>query len=246
MRERPEWYQAVRLAARRAALADDQARAQRKPPFAYRWEHVKQVVRNGNWLLSQVEADHDVVLAACWLHDIAKRKRRHAAAGARYARKFLPDTGFPADKIEAVAAAIEMHEGLFRAAEGWTARSGEPFRAAPPIEPIEAALLWDADKLSKVGPVAYTHFVAFEFDQRARRGRRITTAQLHARTRRWVEEMAPRIIASFNTEAAATKAREFQGAYDQFWRVADDMLALGRAEPTNESASERPSREEMP
>src|SRR5687767_11210787 len=96
----------------------------------YRWEHVQAVVRLARWLARETGADAEVVEAAAWMHDIAKGQPQHAAAGAVAARGILLETDFPADKIERVVEAITHHEGLFRETV---------------LEPLEAAVLWDAD-----------------------------------------------------------------------------------------------------
>jgi uncharacterized protein len=108
-------------------------------PFNYRLEHVSQVVALAMRLARSLSADLEVIEAAAWLHDVRKQEPKHALAGAAAARTILAATDFPPDKVEAVVTAIRQHEGLYRP-EG-----------APPLEPLEAAILWDADKLSKLG-----------------------------------------------------------------------------------------------
>jgi uncharacterized protein len=108
-------------------------------PFNHRFEHVAQVTALALRLARALQADLDVVEAAGWLHDVRKQEPKHALAGAAAARTILAETTFPSHKIEAVVEAISKHEGLHRP-EG-----------APPLEPLEAAILWDADKLSKLG-----------------------------------------------------------------------------------------------
>jgi uncharacterized protein len=108
-------------------------------PFDYRFEHVSQVTALAIRLARALKADLDIVEAAGWLHDVRKGERDHALAGAAAARTILAATDFPPAKIEAVVDVISKHEGLFR-------KAGEP-----PLEPVEAAILWDADKLTKLG-----------------------------------------------------------------------------------------------
>lgn len=108
-------------------------------PFSHRWEHVKQVVAMALRLAAVEGADGEIVEAAAWLHDICKLEKQHALAGAAEAGPFLRTTDFPPHKIDAVVDAIARHEGFLRPAE------------APPVEPLEAAVLWDADKLTKLG-----------------------------------------------------------------------------------------------
>ena len=108
-------------------------------PFDYRFEHVSQVTALALRLGQALNADLEVVEAAGWLHDVRKEQPDHGEAGAAAARTILAETDFAPDKIEAVADAIRKHAGLYRE------------QGAPPLEPIEAAVLWDADKLTKLG-----------------------------------------------------------------------------------------------
>ncbi len=115
-------------------------------PFDHRWEHVQTVVRLADWLAAATGADPEVVTAAAWLHDICKGQPNHGAVGAKEAKKLLERTDFPPAKIGAVVDAISRHVGLYRPPD------------ASPMEPLETAVLWDADKLSKLGiqGLAYT------------------------------------------------------------------------------------------
>ena len=148
------------LARSRAAAEDGEAAGRDGGPLAYRWEHVRQVVGLALRIGSRVDADFEVLLAAAWLHDIAKGQPDHAAAGAAEARSFLATTDFPTQKVDAVVAAIAQHEGLTRPV------------GAPPLEPLEAAVLWDADKVSKLGVSAIAlalssaHVVGSTLDER--------------------------------------------------------------------------------
>lgn len=139
----PAWRAVVIAAAK--AQAEQEARKLWKLehgeplPFDYRFEHVAQVTALALRLAHELHADLEVVEAAGWLHDVRKQEPKHALAGAAAARTILAETDFPPDKIETVAEVISKHEGLYR----------EP--DAPPLQPLEAAILWDADKLSKLG-----------------------------------------------------------------------------------------------
>ncbi len=229
--ERLTWENEVKQVAKENALKEDRIRVgwdatdERMPAFAYRWEHVQQVTSYGRWLLTQIDADADIVIAACWLHDSKKLEPHHAQRGAQFARDFLPTTDFPTAKIEAVAFAIEQHEGLFRAENRKKSRE-IPFIAAAPIEPIEAALLWDADKLSKVGPTALIHSYSAHLLGLHRANKSITTQEFILNNREWLDKFVPRIIASLNTLAAQKKAKELYASYDLFWRRAEETIAL--------------------
>lgn len=168
-------------------------------PFNYRWEHVQAVVRLAARLAELTGADREIVEAAAWLHDVAKPySRDHGRDGAVAARQILVETDYPHEKIDAVADAIAKHVGLF------TDES---------LEPIEAAVLWDADKLSKLGATAVLHFVGYQ----VLRGERTTVA--------WLERLPnvpwqERTVTSFQTRPACAAARERLDAYQALWRQA--------------------------
>ncbi len=139
------WHQAARQAMREATEQEIMRRyGSLDVSFNYRWEHVTTVVSLAKRLAELTGADSEVVEAAAWLHDIRKETNdRHAVEGAEYARRFLPKTDFPPEKIERVAQAIEAHMGLWRDA---------------PLLNLEAMVLWDADKLAKIGLTAVFHW----------------------------------------------------------------------------------------
>lgn len=117
--------------------------------FNYRLEHVRQVERDARWLLQAVGGDEEVVLAAVWLHDryqpqLAKPDH-HAVLAADWVRDHLGETGFPVEKIEAVAYAVEKHSSVV---------------SSLPEDAHDARVLWDADKLTKLGPLAFVNMVA--------------------------------------------------------------------------------------
>jgi uncharacterized protein len=106
--------------------------------------HLDRVWRNAQALLPRhPEADPLVVLAACYLHDLVNLPKNHperaqaSRRSAQLARHQLGWMGFPADKLDAVAHAIEAHS----------------FSAAIPAESIEARIVQDADRLDALGAV---------------------------------------------------------------------------------------------
>jgi len=158
MSDQSTWREVVQSTALEAAIAEtvQEARSQAATtgfpewsesgiPFNYRWEHIQAVVRLAVRLADLTGADREIVEAAAWLHDVVKgRSEDHAKDGAIAARRILAGTDFPSGKIDAVADAITKHRGLW---------------VTEPVEPLEAAVLWDADKLSKLGATAVLHFV---------------------------------------------------------------------------------------
>ena len=126
------------------ALDDWKAKDDKALPFNYRWEHVQIVVGLALHLADLTGADREIAEASAWLHDVCKGEPNHGVAGARAARTLLAHTDFPAAKIDAVAQAISLHVGLTRP-------------PGVPLQPLEAAVLWDADKLSKLGVQALAY-----------------------------------------------------------------------------------------
>lgn len=126
----------VRLAA--------QAVADQGPDGAHDLNHVERVWRNAQALLAHHgQADPLVVLAACYLHDLVNvpkddpRRSIASRLSAELATERLAALGFPADKLAAVAHAIEAHS----------------FSAAVPATTLEARIVQDADRLDGLGAV---------------------------------------------------------------------------------------------
>lgn len=125
-----------RLAALAAAGADTDG--------AHDSAHLDRVWRNAQGILEHhPEADRLVVLAAAYLHDLVNLPKNDPARdqasrrSAVLARQQLTELGFPADKLDAVAHAIEAHS----------------FSAAIRAETIEAKIVQDADRLDGLGLV---------------------------------------------------------------------------------------------
>jgi uncharacterized protein len=106
--------------------------------------HLERVWRSARLLLDHhVQADALVVMAACYLHDLVNLPKNDpdraqaSRRAARLAREELARLGFPAERLDGVAHAIEAHS----------------FSAA--IEPttIEAKIVQDADRLDALGAV---------------------------------------------------------------------------------------------
>jgi len=106
--------------------------------------HLDRVWRNAQLLLDHhPEADRLVVLAASYLHDLVNlpkndpERDQASRRSARLARHQLAHLGFPPEKLDAVAHAIEAHS----------------FSAAITAETIEARIVQDADRLDGLGLV---------------------------------------------------------------------------------------------
>jgi uncharacterized protein len=191
-----------------ATLAEAERRfGTRNPVFNYRWEHVLAVHTLALRLARLTGADADVVEAAVWLHDIAKDTGTdHPQEGADFARAFLPVTDFPPEKIEPVAEAIAAHMGLW---------------LDEPLSTLEAQVLWDADKLAKLGVTAAIHWLGLDFAN----GKSMTTVALLERNQNigWMEKT----VASMHTAAGKAAAARRLAAFDQIWSQLEGELSAG-------------------
>lgn len=111
---------------------------------AHDLQHLQRVWASAQVLLaSSPGADALVVMAACFLHDLvnlakdAPDRAQASKRSAQLARHQLAWLGFPADKLDAVAHAIEAHS----------------FSAALAPTTLEAQLVQDADRLDALGAV---------------------------------------------------------------------------------------------
>jgi uncharacterized protein len=167
------------------------------PSFNYRWEHVTAVVTLANKLAVLTGADAEIVEAAAWLHDIRKEmKEMHPQEGAKFARKFLPETNFPPEKIEPVAKAIEEHMGLWR---------------DEPLQALESQVLWDADKLSKIGLTAAFHWTGSALA--GTKSQELEQIIFRARSADWQKKT----VASMHTEPARRAAKKRLKSFNKLW-----------------------------
>jgi uncharacterized protein len=196
------WRPAVQKAMLDAALSEAQRRTKSdSPSFNYRWEHITAVVNASLKLAELTGADAEVVEAAAWLHDIAKNSGgNHPLEGAIFAREFLPNTDFPSEKIETVALAIEEHMGLWRD-DG-------------PLHSLESQVLWDADKLTKIGLTAAIHWIGNDLSSQKNRD----TLDMIARWRQ--QDWRHKTVASMHTRPARWAA---QRRFDAYNRLVDEL-----------------------
>lgn len=125
---------------------------------AHDTEHVRRVLYLALEIAeAEPEADLDVLIAACLLHDIGRGEQFrdptlcHARAGAEKAYQFLTAHNFPSDFAAHVRDCVRTHR----------------FRSSDPPATIEAKILFDADKLDVTGAIgmARTFFYAAHVDQ---------------------------------------------------------------------------------
>ncbi len=204
------WRNAVKQVMREATEAEAKKRyGTKSPAFNYRWEHVTAVVTNAIKLAELMDADIEVVEAAAWLHDVCKGAGSdHPKEGAEFACQFLPTTDFPRKKIKRVADAIAVHMGLWR---------GDPFPEKP-LKNLEAAVLWDADKLAKMGLTAVFHWTGGTLA----RGKPHSTQDLldDIKSVDWQHKT----VASMHTKPAKKAAKARLKTYNQMWQLLEAEL----------------------
>ncbi|MFO7697268.1 MAG: HD domain-containing protein [Anaerolineae bacterium] len=122
---------------------------------AHGFDHVLRVTHIAERLAIEEGADLEIVRTAALLHDIGRAQQErtgisHAELGSKAAREIL--AGHPAERVEAVATAIEQHR----------------FRVANPPTSLEARVLYDADKLDAIGAIGVARAYAFGGQTRQR------------------------------------------------------------------------------
>lgn len=130
----PDWH--TRLIALACAPGDNDG--------AHDLNHLQRVWQTAQSLLpAYPHADALVVMAACYLHDLVNLPKNHperhlaSRQAAQLACSHLARLDFPADKLDAVAHAIEAHS----------------FSAGITPQTIEAQIVQDADRLDALGAV---------------------------------------------------------------------------------------------
>ncbi len=196
------WRVVIRQAMKSAAEREITAGASGSEPsgmngFNYRLEHVSAVATLARRLGEILGADLDILEAAAWLHDVTKSDgARHAETGAEYAREILSRTDFPAEKIQAVSTTITDHIGLWR---------------DNPLTDLHSQILWEADKLSKLGLTFVVHLTGMAINS----NQSVSSADLvrMGQEADWQEKT----VNSLHTLPARRAARDRLSAYRRFW-----------------------------
>jgi uncharacterized protein len=174
--------------------------------------------------------DHDVLIAACLLHDIGREKQAadpsvcHAQAGGEMAYYFLMSIGWDQSRALHVKACITSHR----------------YRGDNPPDSIEARILFDADKLDACGAmgIARTLIYSGQTDEPLYRlddDGRIITGSRDMESESFFEEYEyklKKVYESFYTEGAARIASQQRQAAadfrDALYRQIDDNMRVGR------------------
>ncbi len=141
-------------------------------------------------------ADLEILALAALLHDVARplesagKVEDHAVEGARIARHFLRGIGYPEEKVEEVAHAIEAHR----------------FSGGPEPRTLEARILSDADKLDAIGAIG----VARVFMYSGEHGRSVEDSLEH------FEEKILKLKDLMYTETARKLAEERHRFVEEF------------------------------
>ncbi len=144
--------QLIETSTRKAAIAEwkSSSEKQRLPFYNYRGDHVRQVVNLAKYIGESTNANMEIILLAAWFHDIAKpgiegiEIRDHGEVSAEMAEDWLAQAGYDRNTINQVADAVRKHVGL---------------KLAKPLEPIEAQILWEADKILKLGVIGFMQYI---------------------------------------------------------------------------------------
>ena len=142
----------VEVTTRKAAIEEWKVASEKQkvPLYNYRFDHIKEVVDLARYIASGTEADIDVIILAAWLHDVAKpgvggiSAEHHGIASAEIAEEILLEEGIDHETIVQVSDVIRKHVGL---------------TIKETLEPIEAQILWEADKILKLGIVGLLQYV---------------------------------------------------------------------------------------
>jgi HD superfamily phosphodiesterase len=154
--------------------------------------------------------DEDIVVASVWIHDRYKpliEGKNHAARAAEWTEKNLAATGYPAAKVAAVAYAVGNH--------------ANPPQTIP-AEAKEARLLWDADKLGKLGAIMVVYMLCTcqAFPQN-----KVDFSWIQKMLRDWVEkgrELAPRFYFPLSRELGLERYNILKAFYEALEKETSD------------------------
>ncbi len=114
-------------------------------------EHLSVVARYAVELGRALGADLEIIELAAWMHDLSAVQDfaalpRHAALSAEIARKILAERGYPAHRLERVAACIASHSAPVQIGSG----------------SLEEVCVSNADAISQIVKPSYWHYYIFK------------------------------------------------------------------------------------
>ena len=142
----------VEVSTRKAAITEwnEAAKTQKVPLYNYRLDHIEEVVVLAKYIADGSDADMKVITFAAWLHDLAKPgvggipAQHHGIVSAEMAEEILTQEKIDRKTIECVSDVIRKHVGL---------------TLKQPLEPLEAQILWEADKILKLGMIGFIQYI---------------------------------------------------------------------------------------
>jgi len=142
----------IEVSTKKAAISEwiEAATTQKVPLYNYRMDHVEEVVVLAKHIAEGSNANMEVITLAAWLHDIAKpgirgiHKQHHGIVSAEIAEEILTQEKIEYKIIENVSDVIKKHVGL---------------TLEKPLEPLEAQILWESDKILKIGIIGLLQYI---------------------------------------------------------------------------------------
>jgi len=126
----------------------------KKDKSGHDYSHTLRVLEDAFLIVkSYPSADLDILVSACYLHDISYTKgfvKDHHLAGAKLALSILKEINFPEEKIDRVKIAIEDHVG----------QTIKPLRKDEELQ-LESKILRDADNLDALGKIGIERQISF-------------------------------------------------------------------------------------
>ncbi|MFW9793961.1 MAG: HD domain-containing protein [Candidatus Thorarchaeota archaeon] len=206
----------VEVSTRKAASEEwrKASKTQKAPLYNYRLDHIEEVVVLAKHIAEGSDADMEVLTLAAWLHDLAKPgvggipPQQHGIVSAEMAEEILTQEQINRETIEKVSDVIRKHVGLV---------------LKEPLKPLEAQILWEADKILKLGMIG--------FIQGLLNGVRLFPGRSISEIADGLHEFVP--LASEITQSMVTKrGKELaQQRFDSFRQVSkylDGELKLGK------------------
>lgn len=136
----------IETSTKKAAIEEwrNASEKQDAPLYNYRLDHAEEVVNLVKFIANGTDANMEVLILSAWLHDLAKpgvggiSTKHHGVRSAELATDVLSREGVDPNIIHQVAYVIQKHVGLI---------------IEETLTPIEAQILWEADKILKLGAI---------------------------------------------------------------------------------------------
>jgi len=116
--------------------------------------HAKRVLKYALEISKEIECDCDILIASALLHDTGYKGHEddipnHQFYSMKLAQIWLPEVGFPEDKLEEVLEAIRLHDNF-----SW----GESYEST---DNVGAKVIQDADRIESIGAIGIARLGCF-------------------------------------------------------------------------------------